>query len=310
MTTFRDYELEPDDNQAAPPVGAPEGGFKGSNVNNIMREMMSVIAQLGHGTLQLDGTTKPTAAIDFNEQRIDNIGSANNRTSATRNDQVQDGVMNWGGTTTGTGAAYTVVMTPLFTRSEYRPGQQVRCIIHATNTTTTPTLNAGTPGGKTIVHRNGAALGIGDLRISTRYTFEFDGTNWRALDAGGYMEQALYNDLFPVGCNVFMRGPATAPPVPAGVSATWTLHGFEGYLRHLVAVPGAGGSLTTGAGGSHNHTGTVDQTASTRSDIAAGGVQTLPTSNHQHTFTTSTASAHTHTIEPTYISGQLWERTA
>lgn len=49
MTTWQDYQATPGDNNSPPPVGAPEG-MPPSSVNDIMREMMSVIQQLGQST--------------------------------------------------------------------------------------------------------------------------------------------------------------------------------------------------------------------------------------------------------------------
>lgn len=46
MTTYLDYKVLPADNNGPPPVGAPEQ-HPTSQVNNIMREMMSVVRQLG-----------------------------------------------------------------------------------------------------------------------------------------------------------------------------------------------------------------------------------------------------------------------
>ncbi|HET9273621.1 MAG TPA: hypothetical protein VFO09_05080, partial [Methyloceanibacter sp.] len=107
MPVYTDYEPIADDNQAAPPVGAPEGGYKGSVVNDTFRYMMAVIRNLGDGVLHLDGSKSPTADIDFGTQRLLNIGQAPNRLGAARASQVQDSTFTWGGTTTGNGAAYT-----------------------------------------------------------------------------------------------------------------------------------------------------------------------------------------------------------
>jgi hypothetical protein len=46
MTLYSDYSATPADNNSPPPVGAPEGMYP-SSVNDTMREMMSVIRQLG-----------------------------------------------------------------------------------------------------------------------------------------------------------------------------------------------------------------------------------------------------------------------
>lgn len=54
MTTWRDYNAEPDQNTSPPPVGAPEGNYRGDVVNNTFREVMSVVRDLGDTTLKID----------------------------------------------------------------------------------------------------------------------------------------------------------------------------------------------------------------------------------------------------------------
>lgn len=46
MTTYLDYKVNPPENNGPPPVGAPEN-MPTNQVNNVQREMMSVIRQLG-----------------------------------------------------------------------------------------------------------------------------------------------------------------------------------------------------------------------------------------------------------------------
>jgi hypothetical protein len=51
--TWRDFQPTPEANTAAPPVGAPEGNYKGSNVNDTFRLDKSVIRNLGDTTLKI-----------------------------------------------------------------------------------------------------------------------------------------------------------------------------------------------------------------------------------------------------------------
>lgn len=46
MAIFDEYNVNPDQNQLPPPQGAPEGNFKGRDVNNVLRRMMAAIAEL------------------------------------------------------------------------------------------------------------------------------------------------------------------------------------------------------------------------------------------------------------------------
>lgn len=50
MTTYLDYKVLPAENNGPPPVGAPEN-MPTSQVNNVMREIMSVIRQLGDSAM-------------------------------------------------------------------------------------------------------------------------------------------------------------------------------------------------------------------------------------------------------------------
>lgn len=61
MTTYLDYKVIPEENNAAPPVGAPEN-MPTSMVNNVLREVMSVIRQLGD-TMQTDFNALGTMSL-------------------------------------------------------------------------------------------------------------------------------------------------------------------------------------------------------------------------------------------------------
>jgi hypothetical protein len=60
----------------------------------------------------------------------------------------------------------------------------VTVTVIAANTTTTvgPTLNVNSTGAKAIVDNNGNAPPIGGIQANSRYTFIYDGTNWRCLN--------------------------------------------------------------------------------------------------------------------------------
>ena len=58
MPSYKEYSSAPDGNNAnPPPIGAPEFGFVGKYVNDIMRYMMAVVRTLGDATLKVDGVT-------------------------------------------------------------------------------------------------------------------------------------------------------------------------------------------------------------------------------------------------------------
>jgi hypothetical protein len=314
---YSDYQPVADDNQAAAPIGAPEGNYRGEWVNDTFRHMMAVIRKLGDGVLHHDGSVAATANLSMGGFQLRDLGVSTNRTSAATTGQLQDGTFDWGGATTGSGAAYVVTLSPLFTATTYRTGQTVRCPMHAANTTTTPTLLAGSAAGaKTIVHRNGAALRIGDLGINSRQLFEFDGTNWRALTAAGYMDQLTYDQIYPVGTTRLMNANDVSLVVPAGVSATWALLTPSGMNRFLLLTEGGanviGGSALTGVAGTHAHS-VSGTTGGPSATVSAGSAGDNPASGtHVHSLSGSTTNDgdHQHSNDPPWHSMRAFIRTA
>lgn len=313
---YTDYQTAADDNAAPAPIGAPEGNYQGRWVNDTFRHMMAVIRRLGDASLLTSGANAAAANISMGGNKITSLGDPTFRLDAAHLGIVQDGTAHWGGTTTGSGIAYTAVMTPAFTGSFYRTGQQVRCLLHTANTSVAPTLSVGTPGPKTIVHRNGAALRAGDLKAA-RYTFEFDGTNWRVLDAGGFMEQATYDQLYPVGTTRLMHNNDTSLLVPAGVSATWTLYNPAGINRLLMLTAGGansdGGDTLSSSEGAHSHGFSGTTAGNSASSIVESGSPTGVAANpHTHTFsgTTDSGGAHQHVVNPPFHTFRAFLRTA
>lgn len=63
MATYTDFQPEPDDNTAAPPVGAPEGSYQGKWVNNTFRYLMAAVRNLGDNTPKIPGGGDPTLQV-------------------------------------------------------------------------------------------------------------------------------------------------------------------------------------------------------------------------------------------------------
>lgn len=63
MATYLDYQPEPDDNTAAPPVGAPEGNYQGKVVNNTFRRLMAAVRNLGDTVPKIATGGDPTAQV-------------------------------------------------------------------------------------------------------------------------------------------------------------------------------------------------------------------------------------------------------
>lgn len=90
----------------------------------------------------------------------------------------------YAGVTTGTGSAYVVAGPSGLVLAT---GVQIRVSVHASNTVTAPTLNAGGTGAKKIFASGGGALTVGDLATGESLTLTYDA----ALDtgAGGWMRE-------------------------------------------------------------------------------------------------------------------------
>jgi hypothetical protein len=82
-----------------------------------------------------------------------------------------------------TGAVNALVVTVSPLTFGLTAGTWIDVLVANTNTTTTPTLNVGGTGAKTIVDHTGGALLIGALVAGGVYHFMYDGTNYRSLTA-------------------------------------------------------------------------------------------------------------------------------
>lgn len=110
-------------------------------------------------------------------------------------------------TATGTANTYSVSLMSGFT--SYFPGLTFRCTIPVSNSGAS-TLSVNGIGARSIRDRTGAPLSAGALLAGTAYTFVFEGTAFRVLDAS--------------------RVPLTE--LPSGVALTGTLANFTAELQH------------------------------------------------------------------------------
>jgi len=116
-------------------------------------------------------------------EELENIADGTARTSAISVGQVQDGELQYLGTTGGSADAYTLSPTP--TISEYISTMSFRCKIHATNTTTTPYIQFNTisnPSSTAVLKKlseakSEIALEVGDLVSNGIYEFQRNSAN-------------------------------------------------------------------------------------------------------------------------------------
>lgn len=309
--TYLDYSPDADDNQAAPPIGAPEGNYKGMVVNDTFRQFMAAFRRLADGVLHLDGSKSPSIDISWGGVKITNLGFGTARTHAAALGQVQDQRASWGGTSAGSGAAYTLALTPSYTPAAYTGGQQVRFLAHADNTVTTPTLKVDSGPVTLMTHRNAVALRVGDLQSGHRYTAEYDNVRWRVLDAHGFMDQVLYNQLYPIGATLLRR--VNNPIVlPVGVAATWSrVTDDDYYLRVGTGDPQiVGGALETAPSPDHLHAdgSLIISPVFSTFDAPSGARQFVAGLSAAVTGNTALDGSHQHTINPLYRTYVVWER--
>lgn len=86
------------------------------------------------------------------------------------------------GTTAGTGAAYTLTLSPAL--ASYVAGVCVAIKIHTANTGAC-TLNVNSLGAKNLLKPGGTAMAAGDLKLNGIYTFRYDGTSFILQGEGG-----------------------------------------------------------------------------------------------------------------------------
>lgn len=121
-----------------------------------------------------DGTGLPTATIDWNTQRITNLGNSTTTTGPTTISQFQSNAPRTLGSVAGTNTI-TGNLTPALTA--YTAGMGVY-FVPANNSTGAATININSLGAKSIVKGDGTALESGDLQASTVHFIVYDGTNF------------------------------------------------------------------------------------------------------------------------------------
>jgi hypothetical protein len=138
-----------------------------------------------------DGTGLPTATIDWNTQRITNLGNSTTASGPTTIAQFQSDAAKTLGSVAGTDTI-TGNLTPALTA--YTAGMKV-AFTPANNNAGAATININSLGAKSIVKGDGTALAADDLQASTAHLLMYDGTNF-----------VLLNPLSPSLVNLSLSG--------------------------------------------------------------------------------------------------------
>ena len=130
------------------------------------------IANAITASIAADGQTPITSNLPMSGYRHTGCGDGAARTDYCTLKQYQDGTPTWG-TSGGSGAAYTLSLTPAITA--YTDGAIYRFRAHAANTSTTPTININSLGGKTMTV-NGGTITIGRMAINSIVILAYNST--------------------------------------------------------------------------------------------------------------------------------------
>jgi len=137
-------------------------------------------------SLARDGQTIPTANLPMGGFRHTGVSDGVLRTDYAALGQVQNGAFLWGGTAGGTADAITISLSPSITA--YAAGQVFRFISSAANTGAV-TLNINGVGAVAINKGSGSvALAANDIQASTIISVQYDGTQFRLLASGDFIE--------------------------------------------------------------------------------------------------------------------------
>jgi len=197
----------------------------------------------------------------------------------------------WGGTSGGTAQAQTV--TVALDGLTLRAGLTVEFIAGLNNTAANPTLRVNALTATTVKGPNAGNLQAGEISAGRIHTATYDGTQFRLRDSNIVLiTQANYDAMFPVGF-VQLRWDDTAPVMPSGVTATWSvITDTDRYLR----FDSAGDAGQTGGSdvsalpnhvhpdGSYAVSGTTG-TPTVNADGSDGSGR--PSENHRHDFSAS-----------------------
>ena len=131
------------------------------------------------------GLNSPTADLDMASLRHINVGGATSRECYAKAAEVQDGLYNWGGTSTGTVNAHvlTGVGGVVGFQASYPTGGFVYWI-SGQGPNTGPTSLAVNSGGAKQIYHNGAVLSGGEIEVNQLVECIYDGVRWQLVNAG------------------------------------------------------------------------------------------------------------------------------
>jgi hypothetical protein len=121
-----------------------------------------------------DGTNSPTANLPMNTQKHTGCANGTARNSYATVNQVQDGEVNYAGTSTGSSGTYAATLSP----SKSPPltdGQLLTFVANHTHdlASSTPTLNINSSGAKDILSAQNSVITANKIQIVVPYQDDF-----------------------------------------------------------------------------------------------------------------------------------------
>lgn len=222
------------------------------------------------------------------------------------------------GTSGGTAQAQT--LSTGLSLSDWGTGMRFSFMAGLANTAADPTMTLDALAARVMKHRDGSAFKAGAIAPSIVYDAEYDGTVVRVLNAGGWMAQADFDVMYPVGRSVVLwdnNDPNTQ--LPAGITATFTQVIHTGSPYRTLAI-GASWPVATFQGAASvplpNHLHAVNlTTGGTSADVGVdvGADFGVGLDEHTHPVVGATGNPTTSPaidLIPYAAIVRLWVRTA
>lgn len=163
--------------------------------------------------LNKDGSNAATGNLNIGANRVTNIAAGTARSDAIQVGQVQDGALQWGGTSGGAANAQTLTLSPIVTA--YAAGQRFSFLAGFTNTAAA-TLNVNGAGAKNIFNAaTGAAIGAGEIVSGRAYEVIYDGTQFLLLNDVTPIQNGDYIWLGTTGGTATAQTASATPAITA-----------------------------------------------------------------------------------------------
>jgi hypothetical protein len=185
--------------------------------------------------LNKNGANPPTANLPMGGYKHTTVAVGTARDDYAALGQLQDSTPMWGGTSSGTGTAYTITPAPAITA--YVTGQRFLFIANASNTGAA-TLNVSGVGAKNIyLQSTNAAAATGYIRAGQLCEVVYDGTQFQLSQSSAELQS---NSATYLGQSTGTANAVVLTPSPAITNAGYTgCLGFYTFAKDATSNTGA-----------------------------------------------------------------------